>query len=126
VTSTRKRRGCRPPGGSPPQARDRTTNCDDAIQDQTVSFGLGNVQYEVDLSASHADDLRQALAPFTTTGRWVAGPKPQITRVAVIPHTTHVIDPKTVRMRAAHRGIQLSARGRIPDEVLEQYEAAGY
>jgi hypothetical protein len=103
-----------------------TDDLDGGSADETVSFGLGDDQYEVDLSASHADDLRQALAPFTTTGRWVAGPKPQITRVAVIPHTTHIIDPKTVRMWAAYRGIELSARGRIPDEVLEQYEAAGY
>jgi hypothetical protein len=29
---------------------------------------LGDEQYEVDLSASHADDLRQAIAPFTTAG----------------------------------------------------------
>jgi hypothetical protein len=29
-------------------------------------------------------------------------------------------------MWVAHRGIKLSARGRIPDHVLEQYAAAGY
>jgi hypothetical protein len=45
-----------------------TDDLDGGSADETVWFGLGDEQYEVDLSASHADDLRQAIAPFTTAG----------------------------------------------------------
>jgi hypothetical protein len=35
----------------------------------TVRFGLDGTDYEIDLSAVHAADLRAALAPFISAGR---------------------------------------------------------
>ena len=39
----------------------------------TVRFGLDGAEYEIDLSAEHADALRKALAPFVSAARRVSG-----------------------------------------------------
>ncbi len=39
----------------------------------TVLFGLYGTQYEIDLSAAHAKELRAALARYISAGRKVAG-----------------------------------------------------
>src|SRR5947209_9796942 len=36
---------------------------------ETVTFGLDGVQYEIDLSEGHADELRQAMALYIGHGR---------------------------------------------------------
>jgi hypothetical protein len=92
--------------------------------DQTVQFGLGDEHYEVDLSGEHAAALRKALAPFAAAARHVAGPKPLPSRVAFT--AVKLVDPTAVRAWANARGITLPARRKIPAEVIEQFEAAGY
>jgi hypothetical protein len=36
------------------------------------------------------------------------------------------VDTAAVRARAASNGIEVSARGRLPKDVVERYRAAGY
>ncbi|MDQ0731781.1 histone-like nucleoid-structuring protein Lsr2 [Arthrobacter sp. B1I2] len=40
---------------------------------QTVSFALDGTEYEIDLNDSHANELREALAHFTSAGRKLSG-----------------------------------------------------
>jgi nucleoid-associated protein Lsr2 len=40
----------------------------------TVRFGLDGAEYEIDLSAGHADALRRALAPFVSAARRALSP----------------------------------------------------
>jgi nucleoid-associated protein Lsr2 len=89
--------------------------------DETVSFGLDGVQYEIDLATDNAEALREALAPWSEAARRTGG-----RRVAGRPvKVATEVDTKAVRVWAASNGIELSSRGRIPGHVVEQYRAAG-
>ena len=41
--------------------------------ESTVRFGLDGAEYEIDLSAEHADALHRALAPYVNAGRRAQG-----------------------------------------------------
>lgn len=54
-------------------AQRRTTSLVDDLNGgsaaETVRFGVGGPEYEIDLSAEHAQQLRAALAPFAAKAR---------------------------------------------------------
>lgn len=94
--------------------------------EETVSFAVDGIHYEIDLGKKNAAKLRDLLQDYAGYGRSVrsngarrgGGPrKPSA--------TFHEVDTKAVRAWAASHGIQVSARGRISADVLEQYRAAG-
>lgn len=90
---------------------------------ETVSFGLDGHTYEIDLSEKNAKALRKALEPWAGAARRVGGRKTRGTSSKA--SSGSGVDSKAVRAWAASNGIELSARGRIPSEVLEKYHAAG-
>jgi len=83
-----------------------------------VRFGIGSTQYEIDLNKKNAAAFRKKLAPFIEHGRR-AGPRRRVVRTAVGRERGAAI-----RAWAEEQGIPVSARGRIPAGVVEQYEAA--
>lgn len=87
---------------------------------ETVSFGLDGREFEIDLSEKNAKALRKVLEPWASSARRVGGRKTRSTTVV-----TAGIDTKAVRAWAASNGIEISTRGRISGDVLEQYQAAG-
>jgi Lsr2 len=89
--------------------------------DETVSFGLDGVQYEIDLATDNAEALREALAPYQEVARRTGGRRGVIRPIKVATE----VDTKAVRAWAASNGIELNGRGRIPGHVVEQYRAAG-
>jgi hypothetical protein len=89
--------------------------------DETVSFGLDGVQYEIDLATDNAEALREALSPWAEAARRTGGRRGAGRPVRV--HTE--VDNKAVRVWAASNGVELSSRGRIPAHVIDQYRAAG-
>jgi hypothetical protein len=90
------------------------------VADETVTFGLDGVEYEIDVSKKNAAALRKALAPFQDAGRRVGG-----RRSTALKQVASGVDNRAVRAWAASNGIHLSERGRIPGHVIEQYRAAG-
>src|SRR3954471_1099934 len=88
--------------------------------DETVSFGLDGVEYEIDMTKKNAAALRKALGPFQDHARRVGG-----RRTTVMHHVASGVDNRAVRAWAASNGIELSERGRIPGAVIEQFRAAG-
>ena len=87
---------------------------------ETVRFGLDGRDYEIDLSEKNARALRKDLQPWTAAARRTPRSKTG--------GTTRVetgVDSAAVRAWAASNGIELSARGRLPRHVLDQYRAAG-
>lgn len=86
--------------------------------DETVSFGLDGVEYEIDLATDNAEALREALIPWAEAARRTGG-----RRTPVRVHTD--VDNRAVRAWASSNGVELSSRGRIPAHVIEQYRAAG-
>src|SRR3712207_3763170 len=91
--------------------------------DTTVSFGLDGRSYEIDLSDNNATEFREALSKYVSAGRR-SGPRSQ-GRAAVRHTTTGSIDPAAARAWAKSQGIEVSPRGRIKSDVVEQFRAAG-
>jgi len=88
--------------------------------DETVRFGLGGTDYEIDLSTKNANAFRRKLAPFIEHGRRTGrGQRRRPGRTA--PSRERSAD---IRAWAKDQGITVSDRGRIPAIVAEQYDAA--
>ncbi len=90
---------------------------------ETVRFGLGGTDYEIDLSEANAAEMREAVSKYVNAARKTGSTSRS--RGAVRRTTTNSIDPAAVRAWAAAKGIDVSPRGRIKAEVVEQYRAAG-
>jgi Lsr2 len=88
--------------------------------DETVRFGLGGSEYEIDLSAKNARAFRKQLAPFIEHAR-KAGRGQRRRSARTRSSREHSGD---IRAWAKEQGITVSDRGRIPASVVEQYEAA--
>lgn len=89
----------------------------------THSFSLDGTAYEIDLSSDSYQQLLDALGPFMGSGRKTGSlSRRRNGSKHAAPKRTQ--DAKQVREWAQAQGIVVSARGRIPSELMEQYEAA--
>jgi Lsr2 len=89
----------------------------------TVLFGLDGTQYEIDLSTTHAKELRTALARYIEAGRRITGTSRragQAGRKALASGVSNT----GVRAWAKTQGIEVKERGRVPADVIAQYQAA--
>ncbi len=92
---------------------------DGGVADRTVRFGLGGVDYEIDLSEPNARAFRDQLAPFVEHARKaVRTGSGRPLRSASSRHRSEAI-----RAWAKVQGLPVSDRGRIPAGVIERYEA---
>jgi hypothetical protein len=96
---------------------------DGGTADETVSFALDGVAYEIDLSAKNAGKLRDALATYVSAARRTGG---RATRGRGRAAARGGGQPSTSEIRAWAReqGLDVSERGRIPAAIVEQYEKA--
>jgi hypothetical protein len=86
--------------------------------DETVRFGVGGAEYEIDLSKKNARAFRKQLAPLIENARRAG-------RGQRRPRTSSGRQRSgDIRAWAKDRGIAVNDRGRIPASVVEQYEAA--
>ncbi|MFI6512859.1 Lsr2 family protein [Streptosporangium sp. NPDC050855] len=92
--------------------------------DETILFGLDGGGYEIDLSGSHAKQLREALAPFVESARRVREPVAVRRRRGSSTPSIDREKGRIIRAWAKDKGIEVSERGRIAASVVEQYEAA--
>ena len=87
--------------------------------DETVRFGIGAAEYEIDLTTKNARALRRRLAPFIDHARKAGrGPRRRLGRTAASRERSG-----DVRAWAKDHGIAVSDRGRIPASVVDQHEA---
>ncbi len=94
---------------------------------ETVTFGLDGTLFEIDLNETHAEDLREVLAPFVSVARRVSGASRRGQASAGSePQSKAEVDPKAVRAWAEANGVTVNARGRLKADVIEQYRAAGH
>jgi len=91
---------------------------------QSVQFALDGRGYEIDLTDENATKLREALAPFIGAGRRTIGSvtSTKTTRAARV--TGNIRDLQKVRVWAREQGHTVSDRGRIPQTILDAYDAA--
>lgn len=93
---------------------------DGSEAEETVSFAIDGVTYEIDLSAENAGILRDRLSPFVEGARRAGGGVRRRRRHAASSRERSA----DIRAWAKAHGIQISERGRIPATVVEQYERA--
>jgi len=93
---------------------------DGGAADETLRFGLGGSEYEIDLNKKNAKAFRKQLAPYTEHAR-KAG-RGQLRRSVRTSSSRE--RSGGIRAWAKDKGIPVSDRGRIPASVVEQYEAA--
>ncbi|HEX5541517.1 MAG TPA: Lsr2 family protein [Micromonospora sp.] len=92
---------------------------------ETVRFGLDGVQYEIDLSEKNEAKLREALAPFVDAARrparggLVVGGRAARGRTAAADREQN----RAIRAWAKKQGKNISDRGRIPQDIVEEYHA---
>ena len=87
---------------------------------ETVRFSVGGAEYEIDLNKKNAAAFRRKLAPFIEHAR-PAGRRP---RRRAGRSAAGRERGAAIRAWAADQGIAVSARGRIPADVVERYDAA--
>lgn len=89
---------------------------------ETVSFSLDGVSYELDLSKKNAAKLRDTLAQYVASARRVSGRGRGRGRGRV--GGTRGTDTSAIRQWARDQGLKVSDRGRVPADILAKYEAA--
>ncbi|MFC4858384.1 histone-like nucleoid-structuring protein Lsr2 [Actinophytocola glycyrrhizae] len=99
--------------------------------DETVTFALDGVEFEIDLSADHAAALRNTLAEFVGHARRIGGRKQ---RSAGAPKTNGNSnsngngngkpDTQAVREWARSQGEQVAERGRVPQALVIRFQEA--
>jgi len=90
---------------------------DGGAASETVSFSLDGVGYEIDLSTSHAAELRAAVEPWISAGRRVSGRRSAS-------RGRGNSDAAKIRAWAKANGHEVSERGRVSASVREAYAAS--
>ncbi|SDS16335.1 histone-like nucleoid-structuring protein Lsr2 [Paraoerskovia marina] len=96
---------------------------DSGNADETVTFALDGVSYEIDLSTEHAAELRDSFAQWIANGRKVGGRTAKQGRRSSRP-AGRSSNATQVREWARENGHTVSDRGRISAELQEAYDAA--
>jgi len=85
--------------------------------DETIQFSLDGRSYEIDLNSRHAAEFRDRLEPFTDHAR-LARPRQRVTVRSAASRERS----RQIRLWAEQRGFALSPHGRLPGNVIEEYE----
>jgi hypothetical protein len=96
---------------------------DGSAAEGTVRFGLDGSEYEIDLNAEHAKQLRDALAAYIRAGRRVSGGARRPAR-GVRRGSASALNATEVREWAKAQGIDVKDRGRVPAELVVKFKAA--
>lgn len=89
---------------------------------ETIEFAFDGSQYEIDLNDVHAKELREALFPFTANGRRVGRTKKKAT--AATTSSNNEASASDIRDWARGQGMEVTDRGRVPQELRDAYNAA--
>ena len=92
----------------------------------TVRFGLDGAEYEIDLSAKHAEAMRKALEPYVSAARRASGPVARRPGRSGRRAATAAAGPDSTAVRewAKAQGIEVKDRGRVPAELVVKFKAA--
>lgn len=97
---------------------------DGSPADETITFGLDNTTYEIDLSDANAAKLRDALALYVGHARKVSNSRRAGGGGTRKSSSSSGVDTKAVREWARANGHEVSDRGRVPAQLVAAYEAA--
>ncbi len=111
-----------------------TDDIDGSEADQTIEFSYKGKSYSLDLNDRNASELADVLASYIAAAEKAGGVQSRAGSRSSRSGGSRSRssdgsgasgpDPKDVRVWADANGVQVSARGRIPASVIEQYKAA--
>lgn len=90
---------------------------------RTVPFAFDGVDYEIDLTDSNADALREALSDYIAAARKTSDRNGR-RRSGAAPKRGNADELAKIREWASANGHQVSSRGRISQAVRDAYDAA--
>jgi hypothetical protein len=90
--------------------------------DESVAFSLNGKNFEIDLSAKRAAELRDILAPYVGAARRAGGGATVRRQRGTAASSARREDTSAIREWAVAHGHQVSGRGRISAAVIEAYE----
>ena len=96
--------------------------------EETVKFALDGIQYEIDLSEKNAAKLRDVFAPYVGAGARVARGGVVVGGRAARGRGGATADReqnKAIREWAKKSGKEISDRGRIPQEIVDEFHSKG-
>lgn len=91
---------------------------------RTVQFAFDGSSYEIDLTESNVDQLREALSDYIAAGRKVSGRTYRGPAASSGKTRNRPNDLAKIRVWAMANGYEVAARGRISQDVRDAYEAA--
>jgi hypothetical protein len=96
---------------------------DGSVAEGTVRFALDGAEYEIDLSAKHAQEMHDALARYVGAARRTGGSARRSTRTGRKASASG-LNTTEVREWAKAQGIEVKDRGRVPAELVVKFKAA--
>jgi|SRR5690606_13199520 len=93
---------------------------DGSSADETITFALDGVTYEIDLSEEHAKALRESFSEWVGHARRAGGRR----NARRSSRSGSSSDAGKIREWARKHGYEVSERGRISAEVRQAYEKA--
>jgi hypothetical protein len=96
---------------------------DGSAAEGTACFGLDGTEYEIDLNAEHAEQLRDALAACVRAGWRISGGSRRPARGGRRGPASG-LNTTEVREWAKAQGIEVKDRGRVPAELVVKFKAA--
>jgi hypothetical protein len=97
---------------------------DGSEADTTVAFGLDGAHYEIDLTAGHASELRDILAPYVAAARRSPGNPSRRPNRGGRRASASESNPAEIRDWAKTHGIEVSERGRVPADLRVKFRQA--
>ncbi|MFG2290586.1 Lsr2 family protein [Streptomyces sp. NPDC048595] len=91
--------------------------------EETVTFALDGKSYEIDLSDTNAQKLRESLADFVKAGRRTGGRSSGRGKARVAASGASQ-DTAKIRAWAKENGYNVNDRGRVPADIREAFEKA--
>ncbi|RBO79532.1 histone-like nucleoid-structuring protein Lsr2 [Nocardia puris] len=92
--------------------------------EETVSFSLDGVLYEIDLSAKNARKLRDSLEKWIPHARKAGRVKKGTVTVTAARTAADREQTQAIRDWARQNGFEVSSRGRVSSEIVEAYKKA--
>lgn len=99
---------------------------------ETVTFGLDGHDYEIDVNDAHAAEVRKVIGEYTIYARRTSKGGKKAKKAATL-NGTPVKNGKSVELGPSARlirdwarsnGVEVPDRGRVPQSVIDAYEAA--
>lgn len=100
---------------------------DGSNADESITFALDGATYEIDLSESNANELRNAFGRYVSSARRAGGRVRASAGAGRAAHRPSGNSPeylKKVREWAAQNDLRAPQRGRVPAETLRAYDEA--